>query len=186
MTDIAAVSAHINELQAEIERDLPELSLHRLRDGGNATGPGIRAAYNDASARLIKLQSNYDAGMVKAHQMAVAIGGYRGYEGFEGFGLDSYARGDLDHSIKPRAIVDDEIDRTVKLQLLQSGGHTELLLRELEYDEDTIAKELGRKEEAQRNAIRGLVEGAFGADDEEEDETTDDNPTETQEAEAVA
>lgn len=186
LTDIGAVSAHIDALQAEIERDLPELSLHRLRDGGNVTAPGIRAAYNDASARLQRLQGNYDAGMIKAHQMTVAIGGMRGYTDFEGFGLDSYERGDLDHSIAVRPIVSDEIDKGAKLQMLQSVD-TELFLRELGYDDDVIARVLGRKDEAQRNAIRGLTEGVFGATDDddtddsaEEVETADDDTNETE------
>lgn len=186
LTDIGAVSAHIDALQAEIERDLPELSLHRLRDGGNVTAPGIRAAYNDASARLQRLQGNYDAGMIKAHQMAVAIGGMRGYVGFEGFGLDSYEAGDLDHSIAVRPIVSDEIDKAMRLQMLQSVD-TELFLRELGYDDDVIARVLGRKDEAQRNAIRGLTEGVFGASDDTDDDaneegevTADDDTAETE------
>jgi hypothetical protein len=50
--DIAAVSQNIQNMLLELERDQPELALHRVREGGNLTAPGINAGWSDAVERI--------------------------------------------------------------------------------------------------------------------------------------
>ena len=47
--------------------------------------------------------------------MAIAIGGWRGYDGYEGFGLDSYGRGDLAHSIAMRDVFTRSVDDSLNI-----------------------------------------------------------------------
>jgi hypothetical protein len=180
--DIAAAGVNIDRLLAEIERDMPELSMHRLRDGGNLTAPGVKSAYSDAIDRFVEAQGNYDDGLVRAQKMAISIGGLRGYEGFQAYNLDSYAKGDLDHFIKGRAIVEDELSKEQKIQALQAAGASiQLILREMGYDEETIADEVTIKEKAQRDAVRAFADGTFGEDEDDDGEPTDTEETEDEE-----
>jgi hypothetical protein len=57
-------------------------------------------------------RAGYDSALMRAHQMAVAIGGMRGYVGYQGFSLDSYRAGALEHSIGDRPVFAiDPLDR---------------------------------------------------------------------------
>lgn len=124
--DLMATLANIQELLAELERDMPELSLHRLRGGSNITAPGINAVYNDAVSRIESKQGIYNDGLIKAQKMAIGIGGMRGYKGYETFNLMSIESGGLDHNINPVQIIGDKLSKNEKLVqtssfLLQSG-----------------------------------------------------------------
>lgn len=137
--DITAAGGNIDRMQSELERDLPELALHRLRESGNLTAPGVRAAYSDAIDRFTEAQGVYDDGLIRAQKMALTIGGLRKYKGYESFGLDSYEHGDLDHYINLRPIVVDELSKMEKIQALQTLQAPKwLILRELDFDQDTI------------------------------------------------
>lgn len=109
---------NIRELLAELERDMPELSLHRLREGGNLTAPGVRTAYGDAIDRIKEARGQYDSALVRAQQMAVAIGGYNRYDGFAGFNLQSYERGQLEHYIAERPVIDDALSLSERVEFL--------------------------------------------------------------------
>lgn len=149
--DIAGAGANIDRILAELERDMPELAMHRLRDGGNLTAPGVRSAYSDAIDRFVEAQGNYDDGLIRAQKMAVSIGGMRGYEGFGAFNLDSYAKGDLDHYIKARPIVEDELSKQEKIQGLQAAGASiQLIMKEMDFDQQTIDEEVARQKEKQQ------------------------------------
>lgn len=132
--DITAVSNHLTELLEDIEEDFPELRSS-TRDGqgasGEKSGLAIRESRRNAERKVIQRRPNYDDALVRAQQMAVAIGGFRNYEGYEGFNLDSFANGELDHSIQKRPVfaVDplDEIEilaakSNVLNQLVASGS----------------------------------------------------------------
>jgi len=140
--DIAAAGANIDRLLLELERDLPELALHRLREGGNLTAPGVRAAYADAIGRYRSAMSVYDDGLIRAQKMALSIGGFRGYDGFKGITLDSYARGELEHFIRERAVVDDVLSRQERIAALQAlplePPKARLILQELGYSAQQI------------------------------------------------
>lgn len=138
--DLMATLANIQELLAELERDMPELSLHRLRGGTNITAPGINAVYNDAVSRLEEKQGIYSSGLVNAQKMAIAIGGMRGYKGYEPYNLMSLENGDLDHNIKPVAIIGDKLSKNEKLTqtssfLLQSGT-PDFVFQEIGWSQD--------------------------------------------------
>lgn len=120
--NIEAVLSNINAMQLEIERDIPELALHRLRAaGGDVTAPGVRAAYSDAIDRTVEARGNYDDGLIRAQKMAVSIGGYNRYDGFELFNLDSYARGDLEHTIAERPVIEEQLTIQEHIQILLSS-----------------------------------------------------------------
>jgi hypothetical protein len=133
--DIGATSQHINELLLEIERDTPELALHRLREKGIATAPGVRASYSDAIDRIVEARGNYDAGLTRALQMLIRIGGYNRYDDFEGFSLDS----EPDFYIAERAVIDDELPKTDKVSaLIASHAPDQGIWTELGYPQETI------------------------------------------------
>jgi hypothetical protein len=87
---------------AEIERDYPELQMDIWTAKGATSGRALRLARERVETKVQGVRPNYDDPLVRAQQMAVAIGGFRGYKPFGGFGLESYAKGDLEHSIGER------------------------------------------------------------------------------------
>lgn len=179
--DLAAAGSNVDRLLAELERDMPELSMHRLREGGNATAPGIRSAYNDAIDRFIEAQGTYDDGLIRAQKMAVSIGGFRGYDGFRGYNLDSFDRGDLEHYIKDRAIIEDTLSKTERLNALQAASAPIwLVLREMDFDQETIDEVMAFKEQETRQAARGFADSIFGSGiDDGEENPGDDSEGET-------
>lgn len=116
--DLAATDTHIARLMNEIEEDHPELKMWKeLRSMSAVTGPGAQRMLGDVQSVVADAQAGYDQQFIKLHQMLVAIGGDRARSGAWGrdltdaqrkflpFSLDSYARGNLDHSIDPRPLV---------------------------------------------------------------------------------
>ena len=119
--NVADALQNIVNIEMEIERDLPELSLHRIREGGQLTAPGVRSAYDDAIARYQEARGNYDTGMVQAQQMALAIGGMRNYDGYQGFGLQSLEDGSLDHQVAQRPVINDSLGLGEQLNVTLQG-----------------------------------------------------------------
>lgn len=157
--NIADASAAIQNQLSELERDYPELSLHRLRDVTNPTAPGVRSAFNDAIDRFDEAQGNYDDGQIRATQMSISIGGYHGYTGFEAYNLDSFDKGDLAFDIQPRPIIEDQLTKQEKIGYLQSSNAPDRATwAELNVPEDTIkeweteAEEQAEQEEAELDA----------------------------------
>jgi hypothetical protein len=116
--DIAAAMGVLERLLTEIEQDYPELGMYReLRAMTQVTGPGAQRVMGDVGANVWESSANYDAGSIKLFQMAVAISGWRVGNGdwgptlsrqqekFRPYGLDSYAKGDLDFTIAPRPLI---------------------------------------------------------------------------------
>ena len=110
---IGEVSGNIKDLISELERDFPELKVDLANSGQDLSGRALRINRAPAEAKVMQRRPNYDNAIVRAQQMAVAIGGYRGYgDAFSGFNLDSYAAGNLDHSIGHRPVFDtDPLDK---------------------------------------------------------------------------
>jgi hypothetical protein len=102
--DIAGVSAEIAEGLRELERDYPELQMDIWTASGDASGRALRVARQRVESKVLPRRADYDDAVVRAQQMAVAIGGFREYEGYQGFGLDSYRAGQLDHRIGERPV----------------------------------------------------------------------------------
>lgn len=168
---IADALANIQSMLNELENDLPELALHRLREGGNLTAPGVEAGYSDAIGRITEASGNYNDALVRAQQMAVSIGGLRRYRGFEAFDLDSYADGDLEHYIGDRPVIKDKLSESERMQILQSRDDVPiwLLLTEMGFDQDTIDRVVADEEARTRNAVRGAMDSIFGDEDTDPD-----------------
>jgi hypothetical protein len=183
--DLTSAGVNIERLLAELERDMPELAMHRLRDAGNPTAPGIKAGFNDAIDRFTEAQGVYDDGLIRATKMAVTIGGIRRYEGFEAFGMDSYDNGDLEHFIQDRPIVVDELSKLEKITALNTAQAPKwLILRELDFDADTIAEVMAEDEKNRRESMRGFAQGVF--DEDEDGDVTDTEEEADTEAQADA
>jgi len=181
--DIPGASANIRDMLMELERDMPELALQRVREqGGSFTAPGIRAAYSDAIGRIQEARGNYDAAFVRALQMAVSVGGVGGYRGFESFSLASYASGEIDMHVLDRPVIADSLSSQDRLTALASvSGQPppiqRLMLKELAYSaaeiEDVVTAAQEAAEVAQRNAVRGAVEALLGTPTNDEEQAND-------------
>lgn len=147
--DSESTLLHIDSLLKEIERDLPELAQDIHTASGDASGRALRTARQPVVSKVIQRRNNYDSAMVAAHQMAIAIGGWRGQPEFAGFNLESYAKGDLEHSIAPRPVFEedplDEIEINTAFweaakQAKEAGLTLEAYLREAGWKDDRIAQ----------------------------------------------
>lgn len=185
--DIANTGLNIQNLLMELERDMPELTMQRIRDGNSGlSGVAIRNMYGDAVGRLDEAAGNLDDVLIRALQMAVAMGGYRGYDGFGPFNLESYDRGDLDFNIKERQHFEDKLTPQERLQAMQALPENAELARyilesELEMPADVVDAIINAEAETQerqaRAAARGLADRLFGPQD---DESEDDDEIEGQ------
>lgn len=155
--DLAAALQNVQAILIEIERDMPELSLHRIREGGNLTAPGIEAGYSDAIEKIVEARGNYDDGLVRALQMGISIGGYNRYDNFLPFSLDSYRMGNLEFTIAERPVVKDQLSRKERLDLLkQSGAPSRAIWKELDVPDDTIQEWEAEKQRS--SALRPAAE----------------------------
>ncbi len=155
--DISAVSARIEVLQQELKHDYPELDLDRQTPRGDTSGRALRYMQQPIAAKVQMRRAGYDSALVRAQQMAIAIGGMRGYSGYESFSLDSYAAGDLEHSIGDRSVfAADPLDKIeedtalwglIKVQV-DTGYPLELAMRDQGFSEDKIAAAVQAKAEA--------------------------------------
>jgi hypothetical protein len=146
--DINAVSARIEALQTELKADYPELDLERHTASGDASGRALRYAQQPVAAKVQMRRAGYDSALMRAHQMAISIGAMRGYVGYEAFSPESYASGELEHSIGDRPVFAiDPLDRIEEdtafwgsIKAAVDAGYTlELALRDKGFDEDKIA-----------------------------------------------
>jgi len=99
LINVEHVASEIQRIIGELERDFPELQMDIWTVGGYTTGKALRTARQRVERKVIQRRPSYDSAMMELNGMGVAIGGFRGYKGYEGFGLESYAAGDLEHSI---------------------------------------------------------------------------------------
>lgn len=101
--DISGAIENIKQLQEALERDYPELALHRLRTEGNViSGRALRIAQMPAETRVAERRGVYDNALKTGLQMAMSIGGFRGI--YSGIDLNSYRQGKLDFKISEREI----------------------------------------------------------------------------------
>lgn len=168
--DIDAALRAIDKGIDEIEKDHPELALHRLAGGERVTAPGTLSTYDDGIQRIADFRAVCDAGLLRAHQIALAIGGWRGYEGFSGFDLDSYARGDLDFELAERPILRDSLTKRERLELMQaSGAPRRWIWSELNKSRAEIAQ--AEREIDQRRAAFADPDATPNPDADEDEET---------------
>lgn len=150
---------------AEIEADLPQLSLQRMRaEQSNTSGIAIENLYNDAADVIGETQANYYAGLRAALQMAISMGAYRGYEQFRAYNLNSYESGALDFDIKPKGIFQDKLSVEKKIELTiqaVTSPAVDLLLTKLGYTKEEVADFTAKKDmQAKRDSRNAMLANA--------------------------
>jgi hypothetical protein len=101
--DITSARARIQDIIDGMKNEYPELQS-MWETGGDASGKALRIKREPVEAKVIDRRVNYDAGLLSAIRMGIAIGGMRGYPGYEGFDLTSYGAGKLGINIAPRDV----------------------------------------------------------------------------------
>lgn len=161
--DLPGVMGQIEGLIKELERDYPELALDVIaRNASDASGRALRVAREPVETKVVERRSTYDADIVRAQQMGVAIGGFRGYEGYQGFGLDSYTAGTLDHQVAPRPVfaIDpiDELGQQQQFWIVaglaeKEGMPIDMYLADAGWDQQRIDRVLAEKARRQAEAL---------------------------------
>lgn len=160
--DIAGSLEALRAVLDEVERSVPELAIERAQDLNNVSGVAVRNMFTGAVGMIEEFRGNYDSGLMRALQMAVSIGGYRGYENMAGYSLDSYGRGDLDFYVKERSVFDDGISEEKHLEILDTVATippalARLKLKRLGYAEEIIDEVLTELATAQEQQTRAAV-----------------------------
>lgn len=168
--DISAGMAKVAALMAEIEKDLPELALHRMREFAQHSAPAVMLVFDDVLDRLEELRGNLDAPLLRAHQMALTMGGVNKYEGFERFGLEDYDRGNLDFQIAQRPIFRDALSKRERLEfMLQSDAPSQWVWAELDKTEaemaQATAEQFARERSVAADVARALATGIAPEED---------------------
>lgn len=167
--DITGTLAHITGILTELERDYPELRSDVATSSGDASGRALRVARQRAERKVLQRRAGYDDALVRAQQMAVAIGGMRNYEAFAGFGLASYGRGELDHAIGERPVFAvDTLDQLEEDKLfwdtagvaVKAGLPLATFLRRQGWSDEEIAEYEASPERASR--VAGMEAATLG------------------------
>lgn len=112
--DIAQTCDHIEGIVRDLEKMFPEIADNDSPTG-QVSGRASRESRKKSAREVQARRAGYDAGLVKAHKYAIALGGERKYKGYEGFNLESLTDGSLDHRIGPRSVYD--VDPQDELEL---------------------------------------------------------------------
>lgn len=157
----------LKDMMLELEHDLPELAYYRLRDlGADLSGRAVRLLLSDAVDRAVEARGNFEAGLVRANQMALTIGNK-----IKAFSVDgTFEKGDFDHSFKDRPIIptSDLEDAQASLAEAQAGMLWEQLgvskqqiLRDKGFSNAEIAKMTSEREADVELATQRALD-AFG------------------------
>ena len=152
-----------NQLHA-IEQDYPELRYDAARISGDASAKALREIRKTAEQKVHSRRSGYDNDLVKAHKIALAIGGQRGYPGYNtgGLGWAAYADGGLDHTIGDRTVfLLDPLDRIEEEDALYSawqkaklaGVPDKVIMERLDWSPAEIQSYLDSQKEEQQQAL---------------------------------
>lgn len=169
--ELDSVLKHLDSILQEIERDVIELSQDIHTASGDASGRALRTARQPVVSKVVQRRANYDAAMVAAQQMAIAIGGFRKYEGYEGFDLDSYAKGDLEHNIAARSVFEEdpldqiEIDTAfwkAAEQAIKAGVPLSVYLSEAGWNDEQIDNVILSDEYQQKQRGKELAAQSWG------------------------
>jgi hypothetical protein len=161
--DVAAVSAHIGSLLQELHADHPELLADDA--GPNASGIARKVAREKVEATVVQRRSGYDDAMVRANQMAISIGAQKGYPGFEGFTVESYSRGDLEHSVGQREVFAVDVEAkiaeslaraTVVKTLTDAGVSKESAMRQAGWSDEEIQAETAAMDRQDTRALAAI------------------------------
>jgi hypothetical protein len=175
--DIAGALENIKAMISEIENDMPELSLHRMREGQMPSGVAVHMLWGDASDRLEEAAGNYDDATCRAQAMGIAMGALRRYKGYEGFAVTDYESGNLTHTIKNRSMFDETLDLQTQINTLamvssQPPPIQRLMLQKMDVDEATIDEivnaAIEQDERDMQMAARSMSSTLYGEDDDED------------------
>jgi hypothetical protein len=178
--DIVGALANLESLSNELEYDMPELALYKVRAVGLASGVAVKRMYDDAVTRINGAGMNYDDALARAQAMGVAMGAYHKYDAYKSFSVEDYAKGNLYHVIKEREMFDDTLDKQTKLMTLatlkdQPPKIAAAMMRTMDMQEDEIAEIVTALEEKEEKdmeaAARGFGKSMFGDDNGDEEET---------------
>jgi hypothetical protein len=133
----------------EILHDHPELAIDKQRASGDMSGKSLREGRKPAETRVKSRRAAYDLAMVRAHQMAIAMGATYGFEGYEPFAPEGMLDGSLDHQIGDRDVfmldafdrLEEQTGRFTMAQAARAAGLTV---------EDALARAGADPEEAVR------------------------------------
>jgi len=110
--------AILQDMLLEVEKDLPELALLRLRDKGEMSGRAVRLFLADAQSRAEEARSNLEQGLIKAFEMGVQMG--------NALGIFTIS-GELDHQFQSRPIFEISMsEKSAVLRDLSTVGITGL------------------------------------------------------------
>jgi hypothetical protein len=167
---IADAASYIKDILSDIERDYPELNADMHNVKGEISGRALRINRGPAEDKVLQRRPNYDDALVRAQQMAMSIGGWRGYDGFDGITLESYYAGALDHTIGDRPVFSkdpmDDLERdkefwTVAKAAKSFGIPMLVYLEQQGWTEDQIAKVKNSPEyQAHMAALESAMEGS--------------------------
>jgi hypothetical protein len=168
--DLADAGGLLRQLLGSLERDHPELALDDV--GAGASGEARREARRRAEAAVVRRRAAYDEGLVRAQMMALSMGGLGEYPGYEWVRLDSYGRGELDHTIGERPVfatdererLQDEEQRGKSVAALTAGGvPLRVAMRRAGFDPAEIEEAL-RERDAEAEAAVARA-GRLGLDE---------------------
>lgn len=158
--DISDAREVLNDLHERLRDANSEPFIYRKAlDKGDSSGVALRRALEPVQAAVWRVATSYDAALISAQRMALAIGGdrYRAREGgwaqrtsqqqaFAPFNLDSWNRGDLSFSFKRRDMVEDSKLEIAQQQATQAQAYSVLRVPEalawedvLGFDEQRVA-----------------------------------------------
>ncbi len=101
--DYDGVIRDVELMLNNIEKEYPELRLDALEaEGKPLSGRALKIAREPTQTKGDEYRVPYDAGLVTAHQMGIAIAGFRKYKDFKKFNLKSFEAGRLTHMIGAR------------------------------------------------------------------------------------
>ena len=132
--------AILQDQMTEIEKDLPELAVVRLRELGELSGRAARIFLTDAEARAREARVNFEQGLIRAELMALTIGKALGIWTEVG----EFDSGENDHQFKDRPIFEITIsEKATVLRDLSTAGITGVeALRLAGWDDDEIPNEI--------------------------------------------
>lgn len=131
------VGKQIDRINAEIEKEYPELRYYLMNEVGDTSGRALRVARQATETKVQERRTGYDEGLALAQKMALAIGSIRGYEGYEGLDADDPDSPSIDHSIAHRPVFApdplDDIEEaqsfwTMAATAVQAGAPLEVIL----------------------------------------------------------
>jgi hypothetical protein len=160
---IGDVGNQIDRLMRNLEKFYPELQLEGETTGDS--GRARRVARQKTEAKVHARRAPYDAALVRAHMMAMSIGGKRSgkpraYPGYENIDQNSFENGQLAHSIAKRPVfatdpmdeIEEEQSRwTVLRTVKEAGGRVSMGMRRLGFSEEEVGAQ--EKQEAKAEQV---------------------------------